>query len=419
MGVVRSDAGGRTRAENSTWFRGENTNFHPPRPALLSERAAETWILDGWLPGAPIIDPSTQVTAFGSCFAQHIGEYLARRHYNVVSKDESNAYVVTMGEGIVNTYALRGQFDWAIDGVAPTTELWHDYKAEKFGYDEAVRQTTREIFERTDVFILTLGLSEVWYDEPTGEVFWRAVPRKRYDPARHKFRVTTVAENAENLRAIHASIRKFRPNAHIVLTLSPIPLFATFRPVSCITANSVSKAILRAAIDELYREANDPLLHYWPSYEIVVDAFGPGKWDDDGHHIKRPVLDYIMGLFESVYCTGMDPEQSLLELQVQAMEASGDLPADALTAARSGDAARLAPWVDAQLAADRREAAELVLAYAELFSQDRDVYELRRATAARIADDEAARRAAAHQAHAERQAPKPRGALDRLRSRLR
>ncbi|HEY2326288.1 MAG TPA: GSCFA domain-containing protein [Gaiellaceae bacterium] len=425
MGIAVSDAGGRGRGQNKTWFRGENCNFHPPRPALSAQSAVATWILDGWLPDSPIINPTTQVTAFGSCFAQHIGEHLSRRKYSVLSKGDSNAYVVGMGEGIVNTFALRGQFDWAFEGIAPTTELWHGYNAEKFGYDEAVREATREIFERTDVFILTLGLSEVWYDEPTGEVFWRAVPRRNYDEARHKFRVTSVAENAANLRAIHATIRKYRPGAHIVLTLSPIPLFATFRPQSCITANSVSKAILRAAIDELYRDAQDPLLHYWPSYEIVVDAFGTGKWDDDGHHIKRPVLDYIMGLFESVYCTGLEPEQSLLELQVQAMEAAGDLPAEVLSAARTGATAQLKQWVDGRLAADQRESAELVLTYAELFSQDPGLFELRRATAARVADDEAARRAAAHQVYAARQAarlpnerPTP-SVMSRLRSRMR
>ena len=140
---------------------------------MRSIHAVEDFILSGWLPPGPFISPETKVTAFGSCFAGHISNYLNERRYTILTKSNANAYVVEMGEGIVNSYAVRQQFDWAFRGLTPTTELWHGYKAENHGYDEAVRLTTLELFEQTEVFILTFGLSEVWYDEPTGEVFWR------------------------------------------------------------------------------------------------------------------------------------------------------------------------------------------------------------------------------------------------------
>jgi len=140
---------------------------------------------------------------------------------------------------------------------------------------------TKKLFDETDVYILTLGLSEVWHDEQTGGVFWRTIPKDAFDPARHKFRVSTVDENRDNLAAIHALIRKHRPDAKIVLTLSPIPLAATFRNVSCVSANTVSKAVLRVAIDEIMRDVGpEGALHYWPGFEIVVYAFGaPFKAD--------------------------------------------------------------------------------------------------------------------------------------------
>jgi hypothetical protein len=391
---VRYSSEGRDQSANSTWFRGDHCSFHPSRPTLGAVGSVERWILPGWLPAEPFIDPDTRVTTFGSCFAAHIGNYLNRRQYNVLSNGDKNAYVVKMGEGIVNSFAIRGQFEWAFRGVTPTTELWHGWDAEKFGYDESVREITRSMFDETDVFVLTLGLSEIWYDEPTGEVFWRAVPSKRFDPARHKFRVSSVAENVNNLHAIRELIREYRPDAHIVLTLSPIPLIATFRDVSCITANTASKAILRSAIDEFFRDASDPRLHYWPAYEIVQEAFGAGRWDEDGHHLKRELLEYVMGLFERYYCMGMEAEQSLVALQVHAMEASGDLPHDGLEAARADDPAALSAWVDGALAAGHRETAELLLEYAEDRSRDPELHELRRSTAAAIANDQANRRAA-------------------------
>ena len=106
---------------------------------------------------------------------------------------------------------------------------------------------------RTDVFIITLGLSEYG---PTSR-------RGRCSAARDSAQqVRSIAswvqdfdgrQNFDNLATIYRIIRQRRPEAAIVLTLSPVPLFATFRPVSCVTANSVSKAILRVAIDEFHR----------------------------------------------------------------------------------------------------------------------------------------------------------------------
>lgn len=357
-------AGRKRKPTPAVWFRGDNCNFSPTVANLRTLDAIEEFILQGWLPPEPFITPEMKVTAFGSCFAEHIGNYLNERNYNILTKSDANAYVVQVQEGMVNSYAIRQQFDWAFRGVAPTTGLWHGYEAEEYEYDEAVRLTTLDMFEQTDVFILTFGLSEVWYDEPTGEVFWRAVPAEKFDPDRHKFRVTTVAENAANLRAIYDTIREFRPDARIVFTLSPIPLLATFRPVSCVTANAVSKAILRAAIDEVHRDvAADGKLFYWPSYEIVLEAFGAGRYRTDRRHIHERILDYVMALFETHYCLGSTPTVPLLEARLIAMDAAGDLSPDVLPAARARNPRALSRWVQQRLGADDLETAELVLTY--------------------------------------------------------
>ena len=146
-----------------------------------------------------------------------------------------------------------------------------------------------------------MGLSEVWYNRDTGNVYWRGIPRLEFDPKRHGFRVTTVEENRENLERIYSIIRAKRPGATIILTLSPVPLVATFRPVSCITANVVSKAVLRVAVDELMREnGTDPELHYWPSYEIVKE-YCREPYDDDNRHVKPEIVSRIMDAFAKFY----------------------------------------------------------------------------------------------------------------------
>ncbi len=234
-----------------------------------------------------------------------------------------------MGEGMVNSLVIRQQFEWAWENKVFEQALWHGYKAEEFGYDEAVRLETKRLFDETEVFVLTFGLSEVWYDEPTGNVFWRTIPKDAYDPDRHKFRVATVEENRENIRAIYDLIRRHRPDAKIIVTLSPVPLIATFRDVSCITANSVSKASLRVAIDEVVRAVRDDgHMFYWPSYELITDVFR-NPFKADRRHMPGEILDHVMRLFEVAWCRGTPiTEAELLESWVRANVRAGNLPAD-------------------------------------------------------------------------------------------
>ena len=205
------------------------------------------------------------------------------------------------------------------------------------------------MFEATRVFVITLGLAEVWYqrrraeggaeaggkaragaeeeqEEQEEEVLWRAVPSDRFDPRRHGFRVSSVGENLRNLRAIVALIRAHVPAAVVVFTLSPVPLSATFRGVSCVTANAASKAILRVAVDELLREEGLGLhrapaaggaaapaaaggaqrLFYWPAYEMVKEGF-ERPYLDDGRHVRPEVVRQILELFGKYYVPAEEP----------------------------------------------------------------------------------------------------------------
>ena len=325
---------GLAQEAHKTWFRGDDCYYNPTIENLQSAESVHNHVLAGWAPAAPTITPETNIVAFGSCFAEHVSTWLARRDFSVLNKKDGawgETYIARFGEGMANSYAVLQQFEWALENKAFAEELWHDKDAVLQGYNEKIRQQTRAALLASDFFIITLGLAEVWAEKSTGEIFWRAVPQDEYDPARHEFRVSTHAENLENLRQIHKIIRKHNPNAKIMFTLSPVPLVATFRPVSCITANSASKAILRAALDEFLRETQptDANLHYWPSYEIVLDVFS-NRWLEDRRHIKTRILDYVMTAFEHVWCTGA-PQMGLSQAWVRARCATGDLPRNIYT----------------------------------------------------------------------------------------
>ena len=63
--------------EFRTWFRGEHTNALPHNRHFYKQGAIEKYVLKGWQPAEPVIDVNTQVTAFGSCFAANISNWLS------------------------------------------------------------------------------------------------------------------------------------------------------------------------------------------------------------------------------------------------------------------------------------------------------------------------------------------------------
>jgi len=299
-------AGQREKVAASYW-RGDHTHFYPNDAAMELSNAVQQYLALGLMPQAPLIGPATNVVAMGSCFAAHIRDYLAGLSYRILSGG-GETYIAKFSDGLVNTFALRQQFEWGWEGREPTTALWHGYDRKTLGYSDKVRVATRAMLDAADVFIITLGLSEVWFDEPTGEVFWRAVPRQYFDPSRHKFRVARQGENVANLKRIVELVRKHKPTADVVFTLSPVPLSATFRPISCLAADSVSKANLRSAVDEVMTDSADEKLHYFPSYEVVTKAF-EHPFMEERRHAHKHVIDFNMAMFERYYCsTGMTDE---------------------------------------------------------------------------------------------------------------
>lgn len=288
-----------------SWYRGEHTNYNPTKINLCEADAIDRYVLAGWLPPAPFIAKETPVVAFGSCFAGHLSRYLRDRGFNILGGDLGrSAYIVRFGEGMVNTFAIRQQFEWAFENRSFKEGLWHDKTGGLVKPEAEVRDETLKIFRSADVFILTLGLSEVWYDKRSGDVFWRAVPSDVFDPDAHGFRVSSVEENVANIEAIVALIGRHRPDARLVLTLSPVPLVATFRPVSCVSANSVSKAVLRVAVDEVMRRnPGSEKLFYFPSYEIVT-AYFRDPYTLDNRHVRPEVVRTIMQGFSRHFVAG-------------------------------------------------------------------------------------------------------------------
>jgi hypothetical protein len=278
----------------SSWGR---HRWHLDRPVLwplaLKEfddvpRLFRDHVIRGYAPAEPLLTPEDTVVTIGSCFANEL-----RRVLDIAGFGTSGLWVPS---GLNNTFALLDFLSWCVTGEA--TPAGHRYERGEDGEirewtPREERETYRANLERAGAFVFTLGLSEVWIDRTTGLVFWRGVPEHVFDADRHLFRRSTVEENVANLSRIVGLIRSVNPDAPIVLTLSPVPLAATFGDTSVVAADCVSKSTLRVAIESVVAEPNG--VHYWPSFELI-------KWGGPVFDYRAMFVDSRHPLPYLVYC---------------------------------------------------------------------------------------------------------------------
>jgi hypothetical protein len=163
---------------------------------------------------------------------------------------------------------------------------------------EAHLDAVRVMFKELDLFVFTLGLTEGWRSRVDGAVFPLApgVAGGRMDPARHEFVNFSVNDVVADLREFRGRLARVNPAAKMILTVSPVPLVATYEDRHVLVSTTASKAILRAAAEEITRE--DPSIWYFPSYEIITGNFNRGRYyAEDLRSVTEEGVAHVMGLF--------------------------------------------------------------------------------------------------------------------------
>nr|WP_246206410.1 GSCFA domain-containing protein [Propylenella binzhouense] len=141
------------------------------------------------------------------------------------------------------------------------------------------------------VFVVTLGLIEVWYDT-LNKVFINAMPEVRLtkrEPERFLFRVMSPAEAMQTVDEIVTTIGRYaRPDHKIILTVSPVPLRRTFTDQDAMSANMYSKSCLRVAAEMTARKFDH--VDYFPSFETVLYSNREKTWLDDFMHVTNGMV---------------------------------------------------------------------------------------------------------------------------------
>jgi GSCFA family protein/polysaccharide biosynthesis acetyltransferase WcbI-like protein len=307
------------------------------------------------------IGRSDRIATAGSCFAQHIARALEGSGYNYLVTEPAPPGLApeaarSAGYGLFSTrcgnvYTARQLlqlFDRAHGAFDPGDRAWlrpdgryadpFRPRIEPDGFATvdaliAARDrhlaAVRAMFERLDVFVFTLGLTEAWRAISDGAVFPVApsVVAGTMESTRYEFVNFTVAEVSSDLRAFLARLAGVNSAARVILTVSPVPLVVTYEPRHVLVSATYSKSALRAAVDEIERE--HPHVWYFPAYEIVASAFTRGAYyKSDFRSVNEAGVDQVMRLFLT-HCRAEDdlplePDARLLDEN----RAGADVPCD-------------------------------------------------------------------------------------------
>lgn len=277
---------------------------------------------------APLIRAGDRVASAGSCFASNLVPRLERHGFTYLRTEArhpafrgipaDNLGYDAFSAAYGNVYTARqllqllrrstGQF-------VPREDRWHTdagvidpyrpglryHALTDREFDLLTRQhltATRAVFATADVFVFTLGLTEAWMSTADGAVYpvCPGTVAGTFDPRRHVFINFSASEVTADLAAFVEELRAINPAVRLILTVSPVPLVATATSQHVLAASTYSKAVLRAAAEDLARQY--PHVAYFPSFEIVTGPQTGGRYFADDHRTVTPEgIDVVMATF--------------------------------------------------------------------------------------------------------------------------
>jgi len=269
-----------------------------------------------------------RIFAIGSCFARGIEKVLMHQGFAMESAaTEFDAFELRAKGatplGFTNkytTFSILNELRWALDPAESFPDEgfvqigdneWadpHTNPTLEFVDLERTRERRRIITDVTariahcEVAIITLGLIETWLDRKTG-LYTNMAPipaMMEREPERWAFHVLDFDQNRRNLEAIHELLTAHgAPGLNVVVTVSPVPLMATFSERDVVVANTYSKSVLRAAAEDWAAQFSN--VHYFPSYEIVLNSRRDLAWTEDARHVPGPMVKHITDFFLETY----------------------------------------------------------------------------------------------------------------------
>lgn len=262
-------------------------------------------------------DFSTHFGMVGSCFSQAIYHKFRRFGFNAWSSPFGTLY---------NPLSIFKELRCLIHTDIPLS--FYHYGGAYFAWEtahtltskdqkqlamslNALREAHREWFRTTDVLFITVGSAWAYFLQPDNDLVANChkVPGSMFEK-----RLLSFEEMSLGFQALHQELLAFNPTLETVLTVSPVRHIR-----EGLTANNRSKARLiewSHAMVEKY-----PNVHYFPSYEIVVDELRDYRFfEPDGVHPTAQAVQFVWDRVVEVFLSKdaqalLDPIDSIRKME--------------------------------------------------------------------------------------------------------
>ncbi len=242
------------------------------------------------------------IFSMGSCFAQQITTLLQNAGFHVFSNPFGIVYnPISLSEQLMS---VLNEKKYTESDFFQLNELWHSFdhhgsfsEMDKTRMTENVNATISKagkFLSKSSVLVITLGTAWIYEHLETNKIVANChkVPNSTFDK-----RLLRMEEIVEHLTNSIGVLTKRYPHLNVLLTVSPVRHLK-----DGFEANALSKSILRLSAQELVD--NHPNVHYFPSYEIVLDDLRDYRYyEEDLVHPSKQGVDYIYSIFKKHYLT--------------------------------------------------------------------------------------------------------------------
>jgi len=217
------------------------------------------------------IDYQSKVLLLGSCFVENIGNKFDYFKFQNLQNPFGVLFQPKAIEQLIK-HAIQG-YVYTDKDLFLQHDIWHCFKAHSklsgldktevlLGLNSALKETKQYLETATHV-VITLGTSWVYkhLDSNTIVANCHKMPQKAF-----KKELLSSDEVLHSLQNIQHLIASVNPKATIIFTVSPIR-----HTKDGFVENTRSKSHLITAIHQLLEESDTNTLHYFPSYEIMMD----------------------------------------------------------------------------------------------------------------------------------------------------
>jgi hypothetical protein len=271
-----------------------------------------------------------KIASAGSCFAANVAvhlqntstEYLVEeKKHPFISNIRNNYNYESYSARYGNIYSTR-QFLQLVKRAKgkfrPKESIWNNgqeindpfrpginfknFTQSEYDLDNKIHlEAVKRAIVRSDTFVFTLGLTEVWINRSDGSAYpsCPGVIAGSFDHAKYELLNLTAEDVSRDLQEINDELTEINPSVKIILTVSPVPMVATANSNNIVLSNQYSKSKLLVAAHESVKANSN--MSYFPSYEMIIGSHASENFMDDNRNVKQEVVGEVMRVFKKQF----------------------------------------------------------------------------------------------------------------------